>query len=465
MQSNKIIILLLLIFILNSNLLSFSKGNEKALTEIKKVLVEDRNCRIIAVLPYKNTTKNDYYEYIGKTVQKFLYNYLLNLNMIYITTNDIIVPEKYKTNKSVIINYGTNFTRDAIILSPEKINDIYYKLPYPENKKFVSEKLDTDYIIYGKYNFYKKSRDKFITKTYIYNYAQNSNFYICNTIISKDTIENDVAKISENIFKFFTSSLLGTLEIITCYSNFQIFIDSNVVGKQLIFDKIPAGPHTLTLRFENNYIIEKEFTIKPKEKTTLYFTNRKLFSEKATLKIVTYPTNAKIFLDVNFLGNSPLIITNLKIKEYRLRVEKKGYKTYFKNIKLKSGINNISINLKKEITQEMRAKKHRQNKTIMYTSLGIGCTTLLISYYFYAKSDVEWDKYLIKFEKKYYKNYKNHRILSFILGAAGLGCLTVSFIYFLKVISYDDVNIGLIKTTPYLALHNNNWGIFFYRRF
>lgn len=465
MPKYKLIIGILSLFILNSTLLSFSTGNKKALTEIKKVLIEDKNYRIIALLPYKNNTKNDYYEYIGRTIQKFLYNNLLTLNIINITTNDIFVPEKYKTNKSAVIAYETNFTREPVILSPERVNDIYYKSAYPENKKMLAEKLNADYIIWGEYNFYKRKKNKYTVLTYVYNYVQNSNFFVCKSLISRKNIEKDIENISEKLFKFFNPVSTGNLEIITIYSNFQLFIDDKIVEPKLKFNNIPAGEHKITLRFENNYVIEKDLNIIPAETTTVYFTNRSLFKQNAILKVITEPTNAKVFLDVKFYGNTPVIITNLRIKEYRLRIEKPGYRIYFKNIKLNNGTNIISTTLEKEITPEMRKEIHKRNKIIMYSTLGLGSLSLLTAYYFYAKSDIVGDRYDLYRKEEDKEKFREYKILSFTFGAIGLASLGVSFIYFLKVIKYDDVNIGMIDNIPQFALSRSQYRIFIHRRF
>lgn len=465
MLKYKLFIGILSLFILDSTLLSFSTGNKEALRKIKKVLIEDRDYRIIALLPYKNNTKNDYYEYIGRIIQKFLYNELLALNIINITTNDILVPEKYKTNKYVVIAYGTNFIRKPVILSPERVNNIYYKSPYPENKRMLAERLNADYIVWGEYNFYKRQKDKYSVLTYVYNYVQNSNFFVGKSLITRKNIERDIEAISEKLFKFFNPVSTGNLELITIYSNFQLFIDDKIVETRLKFNDIPAGAHNITLRFENNYVIEKKFNIKAGETTTVYFTNRDLFKQNAILKVITEPTNAKVFLDIKLYGNTPVIITNLRIKEYRLKIEKPGYRTYFKNIKLNNGTNIISTTLEKEITPEIRKKIHTRNKIIMYSALGLGSLSLLTSYYFYAKSDIVGDSYYLYGKEEDKEKFREYRILSFTFGAIGLASLGVSFIYFLKVIKYDDVNIGMIDNIPHFALSINQYKIFIQKRF
>ncbi|MBN1899444.1 MAG: PEGA domain-containing protein [Spirochaetes bacterium] len=457
-------IFLFFCFILPHHLFPFSKGDSEALKKIKQVHVDDVNYRIIAVLPYDNNTKNDDYAYLGMSIQKFINHYLVNLNEIIITTNDIPVPRDMRTNQNVIFNYGTNFQRKAVMLEPDKIDKVYYSLPYPEDKNYVADQFNADYLIYGDYNFVKKDKERFTLKTWIYNAIRKTNYYLGQSSLSKKNIEKDISQVSQKIFEFFSPAQLGQLEIITSYSNFYIFIDDNIIGESLFIDKIPRGPHNLKLKFENNDVIERDFSIKAGEKTILFITNQTLLGKRACLAVNTDPTNANIFLDVRQAGLSPVVVSNLIIKGYRLTIEKEGYRRVFKNIFVEEGMNEISIDLEEESTPDQRADQHKRNKLIMYSTLGLGSLSMLGTYYFFAKSEDEYDEYLFTGKRQTWEKYRDDRIVSLILGTTGIGCLAVSFIYFLKVISYDDLNIGMNHITPGFV-SNKNFSLVYFRRF
>ncbi|MCX7718976.1 MAG: DUF4384 domain-containing protein [Candidatus Sumerlaeaceae bacterium] len=53
------------------------------------------------------------------------------------------------------------------------------------------------------------------------------------------------------------------------------------------------------------------------------------------LAINTYPTNARIYLDGDYFGRSPQIISRLEIGYHKLRVEKEGYLPYECNVYVK----------------------------------------------------------------------------------------------------------------------------------
>ena len=124
------------------------KGNRTTLSNIKKVELIDKDYRTIGVLPFENLTGNDYYSYIGKTVQKFVSNDLLVLDQIKISTNDYLIPEQLDaatmsttlstnimnmtnviimtniinmTNMRIIFSYGTNLLLKVIILKPDTV--------------------------------------------------------------------------------------------------------------------------------------------------------------------------------------------------------------------------------------------------------------------------------------------------------------------------------------------------------
>jgi len=447
-----------LFFFLYNSLFSMGFQNKKSLKEIKKILIQDKNTRIIAILPFENKTLNDDYSYLGKTIQMFLYNKLSHLSEIQISTNDIYIPEKYKTNKNIIFDYGTNFTRYPIFLQPESINKIYYKIYYPDNKKIVSENLKSDYLIYGDYNFFNKKNEEFKINFYIYNLVKNSNYFISSVLSSKKKLENELEKISISISKFFNPQKIGYLKIVAQFSNFDVFIDNKLKETELDFSVIPAGEHILKIRLKENIELSKKINIEPEKTNIIYFTNKNFTNQKVILKIDSNPTNVSVFIDIKYAGNTPIIITNVEAKIYRIKLEKENFNTIFTQVKLNYGTNYLFLNLKKSLRPNPK-----KEKTIMWTTLGLGIFSLLSSYYFYSEADIAYDKYIYSREKKQYDIYARNAVASYTFLAVGLGSLSISFIYYLKTIKYDEVEVGLKNANIFLA--SKNLILLFYKRF
>lgn len=451
----KNIITLLFLIFLNPYLFSLGSSNKKALNEIKKVIITDKTIRVFSILPYDNNTKNDYYSYIGKSIQKFLYNQLLILQKIQITTNDIYIPEKYKTNNKIIFDYGTNFTRNPVFIEPENVNKIYYKIISPENKKLVAQKLNSDYLIYGEYKFFNPKNETFIVKTYIYNYAQDKIYSLKEFVISKDKIETDVEQITDEILKFFNKIGYGTLKIVTNFTNFVIFIDNKFFENKLIFDNLLSGNYLIKMKLQNDITLTQRIEIKKDLTNIVYFTNLEFSSNNSFLNINSEPTNAEVYLDIKYAGNTPLILSNVPLKKYRLKLEKKGFQSVVTQIYLTEKTNNLFFKLK-ELKLYNQIKKYR---IIQYTSLGIGCLSIISAYYFYAKGDIYYDKYVVTRNEKYWNNYVYNTVTAYSLAGIGLTSLTISLIYYIKIINLSEIEVSIIKNDKnYLSLN-------FYKRF
>ncbi len=427
---------------MSNNLFSFSMGNKNALTNIKKIELIDKSYRTLAVLPFENLTKKDEYSYIGKTIQKFLSANLNILTKFEISTNDFSIPEKYKTNNSIVLSYGTNFFRDVIILKPDFIYKKYINAPHPENLNQFSKIIQADYIISGKYSFIKKLKNNFKISSSMYNVIQNKIIY--NTIIhlNEKKINKDIDKLSSDIVQFFHPAQKGFFKLTTDFSNYELFIDNIIMDAHVNLFELPIGKHKIKFQvlehpsIITNILIEKTLT------NNVSFYEKSFFEKKAILKITSIPANAFVYLNINLLGNTPLSFSNLNPGSYRLKVSKTNCLTSYQNIQLNTGINTFNIALQKAQSKKFYEEKHKKNKTIMYISLGVGTLSLLNCYFFYANGKLEWDRYNNTFDKKCLEKGDIYMTISLISGFAGLGCLTVSLIHFLKVINYDDVNIG-----------------------
>lgn len=459
---------LFVFIILSTNLFSHSMGNKNALTNIKKIELIDKGYRTLAVLPFENLTKKDEYSYIGKTIQKFLSANLNILTKFEITTNDFLIPEKYKTNNSIVLSYGTNFFRDVIILKPALIYKKYINAPHPENLNQFSKTIQADYIISGKYSFIKKSKNNFKISYNIYNVIQNKIIY--NTIrhLNEKKINKDIDKLSSDIIQFFHPAQKGFFKLTTDFSNYELFIDNIIMDAPVNLFELPVGKHKIKFQvlghpgIITNILIEKTLT------NNISFYEKSFLKKKAILNITSEPANAFVYLNINLLGSTPLSFSNLNPGSYRLKVSKTNCLTSYQNIQLNTGKNTFTIALQKIQSKKFYEERHKKNKTIMYISLGVGTLSLLNCYFFYANGTIEWDRFKNSSEKNHLKKRNTYMTISLISGFAGLGCLTISLIHFLKVINYDDVNIGFHdeKNIKFeLALKNYNNYFFMKYRF
>ena len=454
----------LLILITPSNILfSMSKGNKTALSNIKKIELIDKDYRTIAVLPFGNLTGNDYYSYVGKTIQKFLSNNLSVLDKIEINTNDFLIPEKFRTNEHIIFSYGTNLLRKVIILNPDTVYKKYIKSRNPDDLKTFSQGLNADYTISGSYKFNKKSRNIFEVSYNIFNVIRKKKVYHNQEILDHNEIEKGIKNISTDIMDYFHPEDTGVIRIVTDFSNYELFIDDQLIQNKINLYNQTTGKHRIKLHPVGYRPIETNIILQAEKTNTLTFQKKYYFIKKASLIISTNPTNASIYLNVKHIGNTPLIYTNLQTGNYRLKVIKSNYSTYFQNIELKKGTNQFLFSLKKIRTKTYYEEKHKRNRIIMYTTLGTGALFMLNTYFFYAAQDTEYEKHKnesdARLSQKYYQNYRKYDLIWKISAIAGLGNLAISLIYFFKVLNYDDTNIGLINenSNTNFAFKNNTY--------
>ena len=139
-----------------------------------------------------------------------------------------------------------------------------------------------------------------------------------------------------------------------------------------------------------------------------------------------------------------------------MQVGKTNYQTFFKNIIVNKGTNNYFVNLQKTLTLDDMRKQNSKNKKTMYWSLGIGAFCMGIAYYCDTESTFDYSKYQVTGDQSQYNKSNEFLTGALISVLAGAGALTVSFIYFLKVISYDEVNVGMLKTDSFNVVEKNN---------
>ena len=465
------IVLSLFILITASNIVfPMGKGNKTTLSNIKKVELIDKDYRTIAVLPFENLTGNDHYYYISKTIQKFLSNNLSTMDRIKIGTNDYLIPEKFKTNKQTIFSYETNLYRKAIIMNPDTVYKQYIESHTPDDFQSLAQKIKADYIIFGSYKFNKKLKNNFDVSYNVFNVIRENKVYHNQEILDHNKINSGIKNISTEIIDYFHPQETGLIKIVTDFSNYELFIDRQLIHNKINIYKQPSGEHEIALHPLKHKPIKTNIILKAETTNTLIFYQKHYLIKKALLIINTDPANASIYLNVNHIGNSPLEYTNLQKGDYRLEIKKTNYSTCFQNIELKEGTNQFVFSLKKVRTKEYYEEKHKKNKIILYTTLGTGALFMLNTYFFYAAQDQEKDKRdAVKYNyslynyyslwDKYDNNYTRYYIIYQINAFAGIGSLVTSLVYFFKVLNYDDVNIGL-KNNNFntdFAFNNNKY--------
>ncbi|MDD5067142.1 MAG: PEGA domain-containing protein [bacterium] len=421
------------------NLFSMA-GRIKKPDEVRLVRLQDRSYRTLAVQPFYNLTGNDYHAYIGRSIQKFLAEGFDVLKNIAVSTDDFLIPENFRTNRKTIFSYGTNFLRNIVLLQSDEVYRKFVSFPEADKPEKFARSLPCDYLVYGSYRFAGNETEKYKVEYRIYNTIQDRDILIRKLSLSSKTLEADVRDMGQDIVRFFKRKQTGTMKVNTQITNFEILINGKLANNKVFFHDLPAGSHqigfkTLIQTFRTNLVIQPGKT------------NEVSFAPgppvHSTLIIRSEPEHSDVFLNVMGLGRTPLLWTNLEPGPYRLQVSYSNYFTWYRNIILHPGTNQHAVTLEKIKSAEELRREYVRNKQVMYVTLGLGSLSLLTAYFTYAASDNEYDRYLATGDRSSYENSNQYLTAALISGLVGLGSLTVSFVYFLKVLNYDDVNIGL----------------------
>lgn len=460
-----LLFILSLLFVSPGLLLPLGRGprTEEAL---KVVELEDTAYRTLGVVPFVNNTGSDYYAYVGRTVQKFLYENLRLLDETVVTTNDFFIPPEMRTNRNTVFSYPTNRRRKIVLLKPDQVYRKYLSFSRADSVPLLAEHLASDYLVHGRYKKTPDDPERFSVEYRIYNRIRRTNVFSAARVLESRRLEEGIREMAGVLAEHLSSRKTGFLRVVSAYSNYELLIDGILVDHRRIFQELPAGPHALRFRFMDR-IVDGKTGIQSRRTNFFYLTNR--FEPKAVLRVVSDPAGAAARLNVRSLGLTPLVETNLEPGPYRLSVARTNYKARHRNVTLRGMTNAFFFKLEEIPSRADLEKANVRHRRIMLITLGTGVTSLIGAYYFLSRSDDEYDRYIVTGNREYYERTNRYLTAAFVSGLAGLGSLTVSFIYFLKVLSYDDLDIGRGPESPEpgasFAFQGRNGYLLFQKRF
>jgi len=115
----------------------------------------------------------------------------------------------------------------------------------------------------------------------------------------------------------------GSLEINTDPSRVAVYLDSELLGYTPDkIEKIPAGPHNLTLTKDGFATISKGVVVKPNQQTRI---EEILVEQTGSVEVVSSPPGAEIYLDDTSQGKTPKTLPDQKIGRHQLRLEHPDY--------------------------------------------------------------------------------------------------------------------------------------------
>lgn len=142
------------------------------------------------------------------------------------------------------------------------------------------------------------------------------------------------------------NSNFSVIQINTIPQQAEVYIDDKKIGLSPILNyKVSPGEHKIKIIKDGYEEKEEIVTLKNNENKILNINLKEIPNYK--ILINTIPDSAKLYIDNEFVGLSPLEYSTLK-NTINLKISKEGYEDYVDKVVLSYGLKEINITLKKE---------------------------------------------------------------------------------------------------------------------
>ena len=142
------------------------------------------------------------------------------------------------------------------------------------------------------------------------------------------------------------NSNFSVIQINTIPQQAEVYIDDKKIGLSPILNyKVSPGEHKIKIIKDGYEEKEEIVTLKNNENKILNINLKEIPNYK--ILINTVPDSAKLYIDNEFVGLSPLEYSTLK-NTINLKISKEGYEDYVDKVVLSYGLKEINITLKKE---------------------------------------------------------------------------------------------------------------------
>ncbi len=226
---------------------------------------------------------------------------------------------------------------------------------------------------------------------------------------AKGNIKN-INKLNDDILPDIIKSIMiewASLDITSSPKDAMIYIDGRYFGKSDRYDLIvESGYHEIKLIKDGLRSQSISLLLKKEEARSIEIDlDKKEDAYSNKINISTAPARARIYLDSNFIGYSPVQIENLPAGKYRLRADTEGHVSKFQTLQVDDK-KNIEVDIALE---EGENRDHYFTRTPVYNYLFkgslFGCTAGVFSFMYFGMK-IEDEK--AKVRGFTYENPSNH---------------------------------------------------------
>ncbi|GMT49209.1 MAG: hypothetical protein IEMM0008_0748 [bacterium] len=216
----------------------------------------------------------------------------------------------------------------------------------------------------------------------------SKDFYFKPEKLSID-LEKEVKKISKYIIRELTHYPKGTLIVKTRPKGAYIFLDNKHLGRSNFKKPVAVGYHKIEI-LKNGYRkkVGSIFIQRGKAKKLTFKLNKK--DQLGGLLITSEPSGADTFVDLKYVGKTPVKVDKLSIGIYKVRIEKKGYKYSYTTVAVKGKKHlKVSFRMRKGVTKYKHvndlSKDYNVVKNVFFYSSFVSITAMIFAYLQTAK--------------------------------------------------------------------------------
>ncbi len=197
-------------------------------------------------------------------------------------------------------------------------------------------------------------------------------------------LEKQVKKISKYLIRELTHYPKGTLMVKTKPKGAYIFLDNQHLGRSNFKKPVAVGYHKIEI-LKDGYRkrVGSIFIQRGKTNKLTFKLNKR--DQLGGLLITSEPSEADTFVDLKYVGKTPVKVDKLNIGIYKIRIEKKGYKYSYTTVAVKGKKRlKVSFRMKKGVTEYKNvndlSKDYNAVKNVFFYSSFVSITAMVFAY-------------------------------------------------------------------------------------
>lgn len=130
----------------------------------------------------------------------------------------------------------------------------------------------------------------------------------------------------------------GKIRVTSDPSRARVFLDGTYRGRTPItIGDVTVGEHQIKATKNDYYDWSETVTVRSNRTTTVLARLNRI-PRTGSISVTSSPSHARVFLDGEYRGRTPLTIRNVRVGEYQIKVSKEGYHDWSQAIRVRSNV-------------------------------------------------------------------------------------------------------------------------------